>query len=125
MRTVSLSGQGPMTNLPNTPPTPSRILGDGDIDRKARWERNDEYYKVVLEFRERWRLIKCKDDRQYIVQKRSSKRPNVGVWIAKSHNTTKAGLILSCSRLDLLHDIDIIEQLLLLPARPNLEAQNV
>ena len=113
-----------MTNPPSTPPPTSRILGDGVIDRKARWERDDEYYKVVLEFRDNWRLIKCKDDRQYIVQKRSSKRPNVGVWIGKSHNMTKAGLILSCSRLDLLRDIDVIEQLLLLPTRPNLEAQN-
>ena len=113
-----------MANPVNTPPTPSRILGDSVIERKARWERDDEYYKVVLEFRDNWRLIKCKDDRQYIVQKRSSKRPNVGVWIGKSHNMTKAGLILSCSRLDLLRDIDVIEQLLLLPTRPNLEAQN-
>jgi len=113
-----------MTNLTNTPPPSSRILDSTAIDGKARWERDDAYQKVILEFRDSWRLIKCKDDRQYIIQKRSSQRPNVGVWIGKSHNMTKAGLILSCSRLDLLQDIDIIERLLSLPARPNLEAQN-
>ena len=113
-----------MTNLTNTPPPSSRILDTTTLDGKARWERDDAYQKVILEFRNSWRLIKCKDDRQYIIQKRSSKSPNVGVWIGKSHNMTKAGLILSCLRLDLLQDIDIIERLLSLPARPNLEAQN-
>ena len=46
----------------------------------------------------------------------SSKIPNVGVWIGKSHNMTKAGLILSGSQLGLLKTIDVIEGLLALPA---------
>jgi len=87
-------------------------------------ERDDAYANVILVLSPRWRLIICKDGRQYVLQRRSSNSPNVGVWIGKSHNMTKAGLILSCSRLDLLQDIDIIERLLSLPARPNLEAQN-
>jgi len=41
--------------------------------------------------------------------------PNVGVWIGKSHNMTKAGLILSGSQLGLLKTIDVIEGLLALP----------
>ena len=87
-------------------------------------ERDDAYANVILVLNPRWRVIICKDGRQYVLQRRSSKMPNVGVWIGKSHNMTKAGLILSCSRLDLLQDIDIIERLLSLPAQPNLEAQN-
>ena len=42
--------------------------------------------------------------------------PNAGVWIGKSHNMTKAGLILSGSQLGLLKTIEIIEGLVALPA---------
>ena len=112
-----------MTNLAKTPPS-SKPTGADMQMTPSYAERDDAYANVILVLNPRWRLIICKNGRQYVLQRRSSKRPNVGVWIGKSHNTTKAGLILSCSRLDLLRDIDIIEQLLLLPARPNLEAQN-
>ena len=113
-----------MTVPQNTPPTTSLTTDTMAIDRKAHWEREDAYQKVILEFRESWRLIKCKNNRQYVIQQRSFKKPNVGVWIGKSHNTTKSGLILSCSRLGLLCDMDVIQRLLLLPMQPSQEARN-
>ena len=79
-------------------------------------ERDDAYANVILVLSPRWRLIICKDGRQYVLQRRSSNSPNVGVWIGKSHNMTKAGLILSGSQLGLLKTIDVIEGLLALPA---------
>lgn len=78
-------------------------------------ERDDAYVNVILVLSPRWRLIICKNGRQYVLQRRSSKTPNVGVWIGKSHNMTKAGLILSGSQLGLLKTIDVIEGLLALP----------
>lgn len=112
-----------MTNLANTPPSLEPTGADMQMPPSYA-ERDDAYVNVILVLSPRWRLIICKNDRQYVLQRRSSKTPNVGVWIGKSHTMTKAGLILSCSRLDLLRDIDVIEQLLSLPTRPNLEAQN-
>lgn len=67
-------------------------------------ERDDLYIKVIVRPKERWRVILCKHGLQFIVQKRSAKTPNAGVWVGKSHCTTRVGLIDVCSRLGLLED---------------------
>ena len=97
-----------------TPPS-SKLTGVEMQMTPSYAERDDAYANVILVLSPRWRLIICKDGRQYVLQRRSSKMPNVGVWIGKSHNMTKAGLILSGSQLGLLKTIDVIEGLLALP----------
>ena len=97
-----------------TPPS-SKPTGADMQTTPSYAERDDAYVNVILVLSPRWRLIICKNGRQYVLQRRSSKTPNVGVWIGKSHNMTKAGLILSGSQLGLLKTIDVIEGLLALP----------
>ena len=99
----------------SSPPS-SKLAGVGMQMTPSYAERDDSYANVILVLSPRWRLITCKNGRQYVLQRRSSKMPNVGVWIGKSHNMTKAGLILSGSQLGLLKTIDVIEGLLALPA---------
>ena len=50
--------------------------------------------------------------------KRSTGRPNRGVFIGKSFHTTRQSLIEACSRLQLLDDPKILQSLLDLPERP-------
>jgi hypothetical protein len=64
-------------------------------------ERDDGYQGVVCYLSERWRIVICRDDRQWIVQKRSTVPSNRGVWIGKSYVTSRTGLITFCSRLRL------------------------
>ena len=97
-----------------TPPS-SKPTGADMQTTPSYAERDDAYANVILVLNPRWRLIICKDGRQYVLQRRSSNMPNVGVWIGKSHNMTKSGLILSGSQLGLLRTIDVIEGLLALP----------
>ena len=97
-----------------TPPSAKQKGADMQMT-SSHAERDDAYVYVILVLSPRWRLIICKNGRQYVLQRRSSKKPNVGVWIGKSHNMTKAGLILSGSQLGLLKTIDVIEGLLALP----------
>ena len=67
-------------------------------------ERDDLYIKVIVRPKDRWRVILCKHGLQFIVQKRSAKTPNAGVWAGKSYCTTRNGLIDVCSHLGLLED---------------------
>lgn len=103
-----------MTNRSDPPPFFDPIGVNMQISL-SHVERDDNYANVIMEFRQSWRLIICKDFRQYILQHRSARKPNHGVWVGKSHTITKAGLILSGSRLKLLTSIEIVERLIALP----------
>ena len=80
-------------------------------------ERDDQYIKVIVRPKDRWRVILCKHGLQFIVQKRSTKTPNVGVWAGKSYCTTRGGLIDVCSHLGLLEDAHTEAVLNALPDR--------
>lgn len=72
----------------------------------AHRESHDDYDGVIVECREGRRIIIDKTSSQYIAQERSSST-NTGVWIGKSHCTTKSGLLNVCSRLKLLSDAKV------------------
>ena len=80
-------------------------------------ERDDLYFKVIVRPKDRWRVILCKHGLQFIVQKRSAKTPNTGVWAGKSYCTTRNGLIDVCSHLGLLEDAHTEAVLHALPDR--------
>lgn len=67
-------------------------------------ERDDEYTGTVIQFNARWRLIICKDNIQWIVQKRTSKDLNKGMWLGKSYLTTREAVIAVCSSQGWLED---------------------
>ena len=80
----------------------------------AHRESHDAYSGAIVDCRDSWRIVVCKVGKQYVAQKRSS-RTNTGVWIGKSHCTTRSGLMNVCSRLKLLSDANMEAVLRALP----------
>ena len=90
------------------------VLHDEEVVRK---ESSDNYSQVLVQFLAEWRLIRCKHGKQGIVQHRSTKRQNKGVWIGKKHVTTKSALLVVCSALNLIRDAGTARQVLQLPEK--------
>ena len=104
-----------MTNPRKAPPPPGPITGALTENIGTGAESSDDYFWVLIQFLAEWRLIRCKHGMQGIVQHRSTKRPNKGVWIGKKHVTTKSSLLVVCSALNLIRDAATAEKVLALP----------
>ena len=112
-----------MTKLNNPPPHgPSKgVLSENKVVRR---ESADNYSFVLFQFFADCRLILCKHGKQGIVQHRSTKRPNKGVWIGKKHVTTKSSLLVVCSALHLIRDASVAQQVLALPEKISEAVEN-
>jgi len=104
-----------MTNPCNIPPPQGPFSGALSEDKVIRKESADDYSQVLIQFFADCRLILCKHGKQWIVQCRSTRKPNVGVWIGKKHVTSKAALLVICSALGLIRDRATAEKVLALP----------
>ena len=51
-------------------------------------ESNDDYAAIIMHIDGRTRVIRCRHDLQWIMQKRSSPDLNKGYWIGLSYSTT-------------------------------------
>ena len=80
-------------------------------------ERDDFYPWLIAKPSARWRVILDRHALQFILQKRSTKTPNAGVWVGKSYCTTRDSLIDVCSHLGLLSDANTEAVLHALPDR--------
>ena len=89
-----------MTKAP-APPRSNHAAGADVYTAITHRESHDNYVGVIVYCRDGWRVIIDKTNSQYIAQKRSSST-NTGVWIGKSHCTTRDELLGVCSRLKLL-----------------------
>ena len=56
----------------------------------------DNYVQVVAQLSKRWRVIRCRHDLQWIVQKRPSADLNKGLWVGQSYHMTLGSLRASC-----------------------------
>ena len=104
-----------MTNPHNTPPPPgltAGVVSDKDVVRK---ESADDYSFVLFQFFADCRLILCKHGKQWIVQFRSTKKPNIGTWVGRKHVTSKTALLVVCSALNLVRDMSVAQKVLALP----------
>ena len=104
-----------MTNPHNTPPPPgltAGVVSDKDVVRK---ESADDYSFVLFQFFADCRLILCKHGKQWVVQFRSAKRPNIGTWVGRKHVTSKVALLVVCSALNLIRDTSVAQKVLALP----------
>jgi hypothetical protein len=102
-----------MTKPPVTPHSNTNAGADAHATFAHR-ESHDDYDGVIVECPQNWRIIIDNDGSQYIGQKRSSST-NTGVWIGKSHCTTRDELLNVCSRLKLLSDANVEAVLRALP----------
>ena len=67
-------------------------------------EISEFYTGVIAYLNSRWRVIICKDGCQFILQYRSSKHLNKGIWFGKSYPTNREALKCVCSSRGLLSD---------------------
>ena len=104
-----------MTNPRNTPPPCGASKGVATQNKVIRAESADDYSQVLIQFHADCRLIVCKHGKQWIVQIRSTRKPNVGVWIGKKHITSKTTLLVVCSALHLIRDTATAEKVMALP----------
>ena len=65
-------------------------------------ERDDAYIGTIVKFSPRWRLILCKDQVQWILQKKESSHR--GFWRSKQYLTCKDSVLEASGRLGLLSD---------------------
>jgi len=56
-------------------------------------ETSDEYAAIIMQIDSRTRVIRCRHDLQWIMQKRSSPDLNKGCWIGLSYHTTWESLL--------------------------------
>ena len=80
-------------------PTPPKTthLSTSHISHR---ERDDAYIGTIVQFSPRWRLILCKDQIQWIIQKKESSHR--GVWRSKKYLTSRESVFEACGRLGLL-----------------------
>ena len=102
-----------MTSINVAPPSQSNAEAD-IYAASAHQESHDAYTGSIVDCRNGWRVVIDKTSSQYVAQKRSS-RTNTGVWIGKSHCTTREELLNVCSRLKLLSDANVEAVLTALP----------
>ena len=99
------------------PLIPPQLIETAGVDAYAAFahrESHDAYAGTIVDCRGGWRVIIDKTSSQYVAQKRSS-RTNTGVWLGKSHCTTRSELLSVCSRLKLLSDATVVAVIKALP----------
>lgn len=59
-------------------------------------ERDNDYLHVLCQLSDHLRVIRCKDDLQWILQKRDGTRSGLPRWTGVSYFVTRAALIRAC-----------------------------
>ncbi len=60
-------------------------------------ESSDSYGDVVAVLNHKWRVIRCRDNVQWVLQSRDSATAAKGVWRGRSHCGTKEALLRVCA----------------------------
>jgi len=100
--------------LQTSTPTPQKTarLSPSHISHR---ERDDAYIGTIIQFSPRWRLVLCKDQMQWIIQKKESSRR--GDWRGKQYLTWRDSVLKACGSLGLLSDPNTEAVLTTLPER--------
>ena len=93
------------------PPTPGGKMEGLSAQPLSHKERDDNYFAVVTQLTPRWRVILCKNESQFILQRHFAETLHSGVWRANSFHVSRDSLIKTCVTLGLLSDPKL-EQLL-------------
>ena len=82
-------------------PTP-HLTGRPSTNHISHRERDDAYGGKIVQFSPRWRLVLCKDQMQWIIQKKESSRR--GDWRGLKYFTCKDSVLKASGSLGLLSD---------------------
>ena len=88
-----------MTNI-RIPPTPSQNSGGSSPKPPSRMESTDSYDDVIIQLAPRWRVITCREQTQWIVQKKEAS--HAGPWRGVSYHTCRNSLLRTCGSLNVL-----------------------
>jgi hypothetical protein len=102
-----------MTNI-RIPPTPSQNSGGSSPKPPSRMESTDSYDDVIIQLAPRWRVITCREQTQWIVQKKEAS--HAGPWRGVSYHTCRDSLLRTCGSLNLLSAASEAELLGALPS---------
>ena len=100
--------------LKTSTPTPHQTgrLSTSHISHR---ERDEAYLGTIVQFSPRWRLVLCKDQMQWIIQKKESSRR--GDWRGLKYLTCKDSVLKASGSLGLLSDPKVKAVLHALPMR--------
>jgi len=93
-------------------PTPPKTAPPATIHISPR-ERDDAYLGIIVQFGPRWRLVLCRDQMQWIIQKKESSHR--GFWRGKQYLTRNDSVLKASVRLGLLSDTKVEAVLHALP----------
>ena len=85
-------------------------------------ERDDAYIGTIVKLNSRWRLIRCKNQIQWIIQRKESS--HLGYWRGRKYLTTQKSVIEACGSLGLLSEPSKRAVLEALPVRIKLLSKN-
>jgi len=71
----------------------------------SRRETADSYSAVLTPLAPRWRVILCRDGKQYILQRQFGNRLHKAVWRGESYHSTRRSLIRDCAKRYLISDV--------------------
>ena len=93
-------------------PTPQQT-GRRSAKHISHRERDDAYLGAIVKFSLRWRLVICKDQMQWIIQKKESSHR--GFWRGMKYLTCKDSVLKASGSLGLLSDPEVEATLRRLP----------
>ena len=96
------------------PPTSSKVGGQ-PAQTPSRRETDDNYFAVLAPLAPRWRVILCRDGKQYILQRQYGESLHKTVWRGESYHTTQRSLMRDCAKRDLLSSVTAQEAISCLP----------
>ena len=99
-------------------PTPhlSSNTGGQFAQTPSRRETDADYGAVVAALAPRWRVVLCRDGKQYILQCQFGAGLHKAVWRGMTYHTTQKSLIRDCARRDLLSSATAQEAISCLPS---------
>ena len=86
----------------NTPPPSTPNKGVANTNTLSHRERDDDYTDIVVQLAQRYRVIRCPQGLQWIVQE--SEASHEAPWRAESYHTSRDSLLKACGKRGLLSD---------------------
>lgn len=106
----------PKRAKPNSSASDQTLAVNAELHSQSN-ESAEFYGHVVARLNARWRVIECKDQIQWILQRRDAGRSHGARWRGQSYCLTRAVLIRLCGSLDEASDPNALRTLEALPDR--------
>ncbi len=110
---VTVGGRKYNCDAGNTQSLNSQSTAPGKVSREVA----DDYAGEVARLSHRWRVVVCKDNIQWILQRRDAGNPHSARWRGVSYCVTRAALIHLCGSLEEACDPKTMRILATLPDR--------